>query len=221
MASIKNPKQFWSHLKSLTGIEKSDTLNTISPKKWVENFSKIFESKKIEGKNPESMHYLDFINDRVLISQSTAEEISNGIKKLKNNKASGLDSISNEMIKARAPIILPFLVIFFNKILETKEYPDEWAVGIITPIHKSGEIDDPDNYRGITINSCLSKLFTLLLNNRLTNFINKEDALKFNQIGFRKGFRTADHVLTLKTLIDKYLNRNQNLYICFVYFRKG
>ena len=47
---------------------------------------------------------LDFINDnqRVLISQFTAEEISNGIKKLKNNKTSGLDSIRNEMIKARA-----------------------------------------------------------------------------------------------------------------------
>ena len=162
------------------------------------------------------MPNLDFINDNqiVLISQFTAEEISNGIKKLKNNnKASGLDSISNEMIKGSAPIILPFLVIFFNKILETKEYPDEWEVGIITPLHKSGEIDYPVNYGGITMNSCLSKLLTLLLNNRLTNYINKEDALKFNQIGFRKGFRTADHVLTLKTLLDKYLNRNQKLYM--------
>ena len=169
------------------------------------------------------MPNLDFINDnqRVLISQFTAEEISNGIKKLKNNKTSGLDSISNEIIKASAPIILLFLVIFFNKILETKKHPDEWVVGIITPLHKSGEIDDPDNYRGITINSCLSKLFTLLLNNRLTNYINKEDALKFNQIGFRKGFQTADHVLTLKTLIDKYLDRNQKLYICFVDFCKA
>ena len=73
----------------------------------------------------------------------------------------------------------------------------------------------------ITINSCFSKLFALLLNNRLKNFINKEDALKFNQIGFSKGFRTADHVLTLKTLIDKYLDRNQNLYICFVDFSKA
>ena len=183
---VDNPKQFWSHLKSSRGIEKSDTLNATSPNKWVEHFSKIFESKNIEGKNPEPMPNLDFINDNqiVLISQFTAEEISNGIKKLKNNKASGLDSISNEMIKGSAPIILPFLVIFFNKILETKEYPDEWEVGIITPLHKSGEIDDPVNYGGITMNSCLSKLLTLLLNNRLTNYINKEDALKFNQIGF-------------------------------------
>ena len=212
---MDNPKQFWSHLKSLRGIEKSDTLNAILPNKWVERFSKIFESKNIEVKNSEPMPNLDFINDsqRVLISQFTAEEISNGIKKLKNNKASGLDSISNEMIKSSAPIILPFLVIFFNKILETKEKPDEWSVGIITPLHRSGEIDDPDNYKEITINSCLSKLFTLLLNNRLTNFINKEDALKFNQIGFRKGFRTADHVLTLKALIDKYLNKPKSLHM--------
>ena len=123
---VDNPKQFWSHLKSLRGIEKSDTLNAISPNKWVEHFSKTFESKNIEGKNSEPMPNLDFINDnqRVLISQFTAEEISSGIKKLKNNKTSGLHSISNEMIKASAPLILPVLIIFFNKILETKEYPD-------------------------------------------------------------------------------------------------
>ena len=98
-----NPKQFCSHLKSLRGIEKSDTLNAISPNKWVEHFSKTFESKNIEGKDPEPMPNLEFINDnpRVLISQFTAEEISNGIKKLKNNKTSGLDSIRNKMIKAR------------------------------------------------------------------------------------------------------------------------
>ena len=80
---MDNPKQFWSHLKSLWGIEKSNTLNAISPNKWVEHFPKIFESKNIEVKSPESMPNLDFINNyqRVLISQFTAEEISNGITK--------------------------------------------------------------------------------------------------------------------------------------------
>ena len=114
---MDNPKQFWSHLKSLRGIEKSDTLNAISPNKWVEHFSKIFESNNIEGRNPEPLPNLDFINDnqRVLISQFTAEEISNGIKKLKNNKASGLDSISNEMIKATALSFYPSWLFSFIK----------------------------------------------------------------------------------------------------------
>ena len=52
---VDNQKQFWSHLKSLRGIEKSDTLNAISPNKWIEHFSKIFESKNTEGKHPEPM----------------------------------------------------------------------------------------------------------------------------------------------------------------------
>ena len=33
-------------------------------------------------------------------------------------------------------------------------------LGLIVPIRKGGELDDPNNYRGITLNSCLSKLFT-------------------------------------------------------------
>ena len=67
---MDNPKQFWLYLKSLREIEKSDTLNVILPSKWVEHFSKIFESKNIEGRNPEPMPNLDFINDNqgVLIS---------------------------------------------------------------------------------------------------------------------------------------------------------
>ena len=114
---MDNPKQFWSHLKSIRGIEKSNTLNVISPKGWVEHFFKIFESKNTEGKNPEPMPNLEFINDnqRVLTSQFTAEEISNGIRKLKNNKASGLDSISNEMIKATALSFYPSWLFSFIK----------------------------------------------------------------------------------------------------------
>ena len=60
------------------------------------------------------------------------------------------------MIRTGSPTVLLFLVTFFNTKLETKNYPEDWSCGIITPIHKSGENDNPDNDRGITINSCLS-----------------------------------------------------------------
>ena len=42
----------------------------------------------------------------------TNEEISKGIKKLQNYKACELDSISEEMIKARAPVICLSWVLF-------------------------------------------------------------------------------------------------------------
>ena len=88
-------------------------------------------------------------------------------------------------------------------------------------LHKTGELNNPDNSRGITLNSGISKLFTKLLNNRLTEVIENKNLLKHNQIGFRKGFCTADLVITVKTLIDKYLSQNKKLYLCFVDFKKA
>ena len=51
------------------------------------------------------------------------------------------------MIIAGAPTILIFLVSFFYEMLESQYYPENWCKGVITPIHKQGEIDIPDNYR--------------------------------------------------------------------------
>ena len=125
------------------------------------------------------------------------------------------------MIIAGTPTILPFLVTFFNKILKSHYYPEKWCKGIIIPIHEQGEIDNPNNYRAITINSCLSKLCNLLLTKRLTTFTNNNQILKYNQVGFQKGFRTSHHVFTIKTVINKYLKENKKLYLCFVDFRKA
>ena len=52
-------------------------------------------------------------------------------------------------------------------------------------------------YRGIAITSCVGKLFTLIINKRFTEFIESNNLIKPNQIGFRQGYRTADHVFVL------------------------
>ena len=109
----------------------------------------------------------------------------------------------------------------FNNLIKFQFFPTQWAEGIIVPLHKSGGVDAPNNYRGITLNSCISKLFTLLLNTRLTAMCEEKEIISYNQIGFRKGFRTSDHVFTLKTLIDDAFHKKQKLYACFVDFKKA
>ena len=74
------------------------------------------------------------------------------------------------------------------------------------PIYKSESPDNPSNYRGISISSCLGKLFTSVINNRIAEFGYTNHLINFNQISFRQGYRTADHVSEMKTLIDNYLN---------------
>ena len=90
-------------------------------------------------------------------------------------------------------------------------------------IHKSRNKDDPSNYRGICISSCLGKLFCSILNTRLLNFSCKQKILHRSQIGFLPGHRTSNHIFSLKTVIDKYVTHTPRgkLYTCFVDFRKA
>ena len=48
-------------------------------------------------------------------------------------------------------------------VLESGIIPTDWSVGIIKVLYKNkGDIDDINNYRGITLLSCLGKLFNYL-----------------------------------------------------------
>ena len=53
------------------------------------------------------------------------------------------------------------------------------------------------------------------------NFIIQNYILLENQIGFRKSYRTADHILTLKAFIDKCFKKSSNLYTFFVDQKKA
>ena len=93
-------------------------------------------------------------------------------------------------------IIEPVLQILFNKVLNSGIFPQLWSVGYISPVFKAGDIGDPNKYRGITACSCLGIFFTLIINGRLTKYLDKHN----NQIGFRKRYKTSDHVFVLKSL---------------------
>ena len=149
------------------------------------------------------------------------KEVLLAIKRLKRNKASGLDNILNEMLIFSQFSLIKILTKLFNDILITGKYPSLWKESYIIPIHKSGNSSDPDNYRGISITSNMSKLFNSVLNQRLTDHFHVNNCITENQFGFKKGYRTSDNIFVMKTLTDKYLDRNEKLYACFIDFKKA
>ena len=131
--------------------------------------------------------------------------------------------LKNEMIKSALPFIKNTVVKVFNVLLREGQFPASWTEGIIIPIYKQGGCTDPNNYRGITLNSCLGKLFCHVLNTRIANYLDSRSFLKKEQAGFRKNFRTSDQVFILKTIIDKYTQKNgtlNKLYTCFIDLKK-
>lgn len=141
---------------------------------------------------------------------------------LKCNKATGYDSLSNEMIKCLLDANPTILLKLFNCILNKNPVISKWMTSILTMIHKAGNKGEPANYRGISIMSCLSKFFNSILNLRLTKFAIENNILKETQLGFRKGNRTTDGHIILHSLIQNYCYKNnQKLYGCFVDFSKA
>ena len=125
------------------------------------------------------------------------------------------------MIKSSLNELMPVYLQLFNKAFSSGTRPQNWCDGLITPIFKTGSKTDPSNYRGICISSCLGKLFCSILNQRLPEHVQSHNILHKSQIGFLAKNRTADHVFTLRTLVDKYVKSHQTkVYACFVDFRK-
>ena len=132
--------------------------------------------------------------------------------------------ILNEHIKSyyTVPTMKDILLKFFNIIFDSGIVPHDWSAGNIIPIYKQkGDPTDPENYRPITLLSCLGKLFTSIINNRLHLFIEKYDKISQNQAGFRKGFSTVGHIFALNMLINLIQNRRKKLFCAFIDLKRA
>ena len=111
----------------------------------------------------------------------------------------------------------------FNYILSSGKFPKPWNINTLSPLHKKGPANKHGNYRGIAVSSCIAKVFLSILHNRLYKFVHTKELIPPNQIGYKKGSRTTDHILTLKNIIDKYIHTTPRryLYACFVDFKSA
>ena len=148
-------------------------------------------------------------------------ELDLSITKLKRDKAIGFDNIMNEYILMSKYLIKPVLCKLFNNILNTGNFPEIWLRSIIIPVFKKGNQNDPGNYRGISLVSHMGKLFTSLLNNRLTKWSENSSVLTDAQFGFSPGYGTTDAIFSLHSLISNSLRKGKRLYCCFIDYVKA
>lgn len=128
----------------------------------------------------------------------------------------------NEFLKCSCENMLEVFVKYFNLILKTGIVPEEWSKGIIIPIYKNkGDKGDPNNYRGISLLSCLSKVFTACIKSRIQEFVETQSMMGEEQTGFRTGYSTTNHIFNLKCIIDMYLMKRERLYVAFIDYQKA
>jgi hypothetical protein len=93
--------------------------------------------------------------------------------------------------------------------------------GIIIPVFKKGQTDDPGNYRPITLMNHIAKLFTSVLNTRLLHWSKDNDVITDAQMGFKPGYGTTDAIFVLQSIISRYVADKKRLYCCFIDYQKA
>jgi len=128
----------------------------------------------------------------------------------------GNDCLPNEVWKLSSPFFLLYITTLFQLCFDNARLPLSWCMARIIPIYKKGPKDDPNNYRPISILSTGLKLYTKILNNRLTEWCRKWSKISDYQAGFRKKRSCADHIFTLMALTQIQLSQGKDLFVAFV-----
>ena len=211
----KNGRKFWKLLDKLDLQKKNnDFLSSIPTEKWENHFNGILRG----GKDP--VYPTDCTDCGPLDYEITAEELEDAKYILRNGKASGIDLVSNEMLRCVVEYKPNIIIRLFNYILVGKT--EDKYISILTPIHKKGPKTDPSNYRGISLLSCVSKLFSAILNKRLFKYVKDKKLLSDEQLGFVPGNRTSDAHMIIHNIIKHYCHKKgKMIYSCFVDFKKA
>lgn len=197
-----NTKEMWKTLNNLLGRNKktqhpdfftSANGEKISDNKIIaESFNNFFANigitlanKISEPSNAKLSTTQNCNSNSLFIYPTSPDEILKVTSKLKNSNSSGIDDISNNLLKQIIPSICNVLSHIFNLSFTTGVVPSLLKQAIVIPIFKAGDRHEFTNYRPISILPSTSKLLEKMVYTRIFNFINQHNILTSQQFGFR------------------------------------
>ena len=188
--------------------------NTISePKKIANAFNDFFIGIGDGGVSNESTNN-DFnrympskANCTLMFEPITVDTISRIISGLKPKTSTGIDNISNKLLKFVKNVISEPLSIIINQMLKLGIFPDLLKISKVVPLYKKDDDSNLSNYRPISLLPSISKIFEKVLLEQLTTYLDNNNLIHNHQYGFRKRHSTEYAALHI---VD-YLNYEMDL----------
>jgi hypothetical protein len=134
-------------------------------------------------------NYLRTINPRnstFKFKPVTVNQVLKVLKLTKTSKAAGIDTIPGRIIKDISNELATPVMFLINKSLESGTFPTYEKTAKITPLHKSGDRSNIDNYRPISVLNVLSKVIERIVYEQLVDYLESRDLFSDYQFGFRR-----------------------------------
>ena len=118
----------------------------------------------------------------------------------------------------RCPFLRSFVMAVCDEVIKTKIFPKQWLKATTILIYKKGDRSDPSNYRPITLEPVMLKIFTSLLRDRVFEFLSANGSIETNlQKGFTPGLAgTYEHIASMSHLIKDARRKQKSITITLI-----
>ena len=147
----------------------------------------------------------------------TPKLVKSVLQKKKATSAPGYDGLMYGLFR-NIPSTHHFLATLYSKLLlESNDPPEDWSQSKITLIHKSGDPNAPENFRMISLTSCISKIFHQILADRLVSYLTDNNFIdKSIQKAFIKNINGCiEHNEVLHEIIQHAKVKNRTVHVTF------
>ena len=186
--------------------------------RWQEHFSELL-NQPLTPPTEELIDRANHPNDCPLCTTDdiAPEEVRKVPGQLKNARASGICTVTAELLKNGGKAVVTWLTKIFNHVWSTEQIPEDWHNGIILPFWKrKGDALTCSNHRGITLLSIPGKTFARVVINRAIPAMHHHR--RPHQAGFMPGRSTTDHISAIRLLAEKAreFRKDRALFIAFI-----
>ena len=209
----KDSRQVWQAINWGGSIDQPTSSEKPTDSQFCKHYRELLNpsDRLITTFHPPADRYIPILDDDI-----NPGEVLDAIRRLKREKAAGVDGIPPGCLKLLNDEWILLLTFAFNLIFQT-QYPSQWGVAKVFNIYKKGDRLLADNYRGISVMAAVSKLYDTILTSRLKLWHNP----CIEQAGAQRERGCQEQILTLRLLIDVAIKKKRTLYVAFVDYAKA
>ena len=167
-------------------------------------------------------HFLrNEVKSSIYFDPPRINEVINLINSLNLSKAVGHDNIAPYFLRVASNILAPALCYFFDNAIQFGVFPPNCKIAKIIPLFKAGKKEEVNNYRPMSILTCLSKTFEKLIYTRLVSFFQKHSVIAETQYGFQNNKSISYAILDVLTNAYDNIESNDYTAIVLLDFKKA